>query len=52
MVRRPSSAIASVAAGDAVLSAPVTRRLLDQIAHALPAPVPATDFDGLTEREH
>jgi DNA-binding NarL/FixJ family response regulator len=41
-----------VAAGDAVLSAPVTRRLLDQIAHRLPAPVPTNDFDRLTEREH
>jgi DNA-binding NarL/FixJ family response regulator len=46
------AAVKAVAAGDAVLSAPVTRRLLDQIAHRLPAPVPATDFDGLTEREH
>jgi DNA-binding NarL/FixJ family response regulator len=46
------AAVRAVAAGDAVLSAPVTRRLLDQIAHRLPAPVPTTDFDGLTEREH
>jgi DNA-binding NarL/FixJ family response regulator len=33
------AAVRAVAAGDAVLSAPVTRRLLDQIAHRLPAPV-------------
>ena len=45
-------AVQAVAAGDAVLSAPVTRRLLDQVAHRLPAAVPTTDFDGLTEREH
>jgi DNA-binding NarL/FixJ family response regulator len=44
-------AVRAVAAGDAVLSAPVTRRLLDQIAHRLPAPVPQS-HDGLTEREH
>ena len=45
------SAVRAVAAGDAVLSAPVTRRLLDQVAHRLPAPV--TDVPaGLTEREH
>ena len=45
------SAVRAVAAGDAVLSAPVTRRLLDQVAHRLPAPVTAVP-DGLTEREH
>ena len=47
-------AVRAVAAGDAVLSAPVTRRLLDQIAHRLPAPVPRTDgvLASLTEREH
>ena len=45
------AAVRAVAAGDAVLSAPVTRRLLDQIAHRLPAAVPKADFDGLTERE-
>jgi DNA-binding NarL/FixJ family response regulator len=45
------SAVRAVAAGDAVLSAPVTRRLLDQVAHRLPAPV-AQVPDGLTEREH
>ena len=44
-------AVRAVAAGDAVLSAPVTRRLLDQIAHRLPAAVPQAP-DGLTEREH
>jgi DNA-binding NarL/FixJ family response regulator len=44
-------AVRAVAAGDAVLSAPVTRRLLDQVAHRLPAPVPHASFDGLTERE-
>jgi DNA-binding NarL/FixJ family response regulator len=47
------AAVRAVAAGDAVLSAPVTRRLLDQIAHRLPAPVTR---DGgalaeLTDRE-
>jgi DNA-binding NarL/FixJ family response regulator len=47
-----TAAVRAVAAGDAVLSAPVTRRLIDQIAHRLPAPVPTTDFDGLIEREH
>ena len=41
----------AVAAGDAVLSAPVTRRLLDQVAHRLPAPITPVP-DGLTEREH
>jgi DNA-binding NarL/FixJ family response regulator len=45
------SAVRAVAAGDAVLSAPVTRRLLDQVAHRLPAPVTQVP-DGLTEREH
>ncbi len=45
-------AVKAVAAGDAVLSAAVTRRLLDQVAHRLPAPVPPTDgLDTLTERE-
>ena len=33
-------AVRAVAAGDAVLSPPVTRRLLDQVARRLPAPVP------------
>jgi DNA-binding NarL/FixJ family response regulator len=48
------AAVRAVAAGDAVLSAAVTRRLLDQVARRLPAPVsrqPA-DLDLLTEREH
>jgi DNA-binding NarL/FixJ family response regulator len=48
------AAVRAVAAGDAVLSAAVTRQLLDQIARRLPAPVsrrPA-DLDLLTEREH
>ena len=44
-------AVRAVAAGDAVLSAPVTRRLLDQVAHRLPAPVTQVP-DDLTEREH
>jgi DNA-binding NarL/FixJ family response regulator len=44
-------AVRAVAAGDAVLSAPVTRRLLDQVAHRLPAAVTRIP-DGLTEREH
>jgi hypothetical protein len=46
--------VRAVAAGDAVLSAAVTRQLLDQVARRLPAPVsrrPA-DLDLLTEREH
>jgi DNA-binding NarL/FixJ family response regulator len=46
-------AVKAVAAGDAVLSTQVTRRLLDQVAHRLPAPV---ERDGgalasLTDRE-
>ena len=47
-------AVQAVAAGDAVLSAGVTRRLLDQVAHRLPTPVSrAPDaLAGLTEREH
>jgi DNA-binding NarL/FixJ family response regulator len=48
------AAVRAVAAGDAVLSAPVTRQLLDQVARRLPAPVsrrPA-ELDLLTEREH
>jgi DNA-binding NarL/FixJ family response regulator len=48
------AAVRAVAAGDAVLSAAVTRQLLDQVARRLPAPVsrqPA-DRDLLTEREH
>jgi DNA-binding NarL/FixJ family response regulator len=48
------AAVRAVAAGDAVLSAAVTRQLLDQVARRLPAPVPRhpTDLDLLTEREH
>ncbi len=47
------AAVRAVAAGDAVLSAPVTRRLLDQIAHRLPASVKSEDsaLTELTERE-
>jgi ATPase subunit of ABC transporter with duplicated ATPase domains len=53
---RPQELVAAVkalAAGDAVLSAPVTRRLLDQVAHRLPAPVERDDgkLAALTERE-
>ena len=48
------AAVLAVADGDAVLSPPVTRRLLDQVARRLPA---AVDRDRsrlaeLTEREH
>jgi DNA-binding NarL/FixJ family response regulator len=48
------SAVRAVAAGDAVLSAGVTRQLLDQVARRLPAPVsvPPDERDDLTEREH
>jgi DNA-binding NarL/FixJ family response regulator len=46
------AAVKAVAAGDAVLSAPVTRRLLDQIAHRLPAPVQGDGaLADLTDRE-
>jgi DNA-binding NarL/FixJ family response regulator len=47
-------AVQAVAAGDAVLSAGVTRRLLDQVAHRLPAAVSrAPDaLSSLTDREH
>jgi DNA-binding NarL/FixJ family response regulator len=45
------AAVRSVAAGDAVLSPAVTRRLLDQVGRRLPAPVPAEGLDQLTERE-
>jgi DNA-binding NarL/FixJ family response regulator len=47
------AAVRAVAAGDAVLSATVTRQLLDQVARRLPAPVsqrPA-ELDLLTDRE-
>jgi len=48
------AAVRAVAAGDAVLSATVTRQLLDQVARRLPAPVSRRDdeLDQLTEREH
>jgi DNA-binding NarL/FixJ family response regulator len=48
------AAVRAVAAGDAVLSTTVTRRLLDQVAHRLPAPVSRDQavFADLTEREH
>ncbi len=47
------SAVRAVANGDAVLSATVTRRLLDQVARRLPAPVSQhpDELDSLTERE-
>jgi DNA-binding NarL/FixJ family response regulator len=47
-------AVQAVAAGDAVLSAGVTRRLLDQVAHRLPTPVSRSPdaLAALTEREH
>jgi DNA-binding NarL/FixJ family response regulator len=41
-------AVRAVAAGEAQLSPAVTRRLLDQVAHRLPAPVSVAD-DGLEE---
>src|SRR3954449_12452874 len=46
-------AVRAVAAGDAVLSPSVTRRLLDQVGRRLPAAVARTpaDLEGLTERE-
>jgi DNA-binding NarL/FixJ family response regulator len=45
-------AVKAVAAGDAVLSTAVTRSLLDQIAHRLPAPVKGDGaLSELTERE-
>ena len=47
------AAVRAVAAGDAVLSAAVTRQLLDQVARRLPAPVSRRpdELDLLTERE-
>jgi DNA-binding NarL/FixJ family response regulator len=46
-------AVRVVAAGDALLSPAVTRRLLDQVARQLPAPrvAPGTRLDDLSERE-
>jgi DNA-binding NarL/FixJ family response regulator len=48
------AAVRAVAAGDAVLSAAVTRQLLNQVARRLPAPVSGgpDELDQLTEREH
>jgi DNA-binding NarL/FixJ family response regulator len=47
------AAVRAVAAGDAVLSASVTRQLLDQVARRLPAAVSRqqTKLDSLTQRE-
>jgi DNA-binding NarL/FixJ family response regulator len=47
------AAVRAVAAGDAVLSATVTRQLLDQVGRRLPAAVSRvpSDLAGLTERE-
>jgi DNA-binding NarL/FixJ family response regulator len=47
------AAVRAVAAGDAVLSATVTRQLLDQVGRRLPAAVSRVpeDLTGLTERE-
>src|SRR3981081_3361653 len=48
------AAVRAVAAGDAVLSAAVTRQLLDQVAKRLPAPVSrqAADLRLLTHHDH
>jgi DNA-binding NarL/FixJ family response regulator len=47
------AAVRAVAAGDAVLSAPITRQLLNQVANRLPAAVSPSpvDLESLTERE-
>jgi DNA-binding NarL/FixJ family response regulator len=45
------AAVKAVAAGDAVLSPQVTRRLLDRVAHRLPAPTPTDGVAALTDRE-
>jgi DNA-binding NarL/FixJ family response regulator len=47
------AAVRAVAAGDAVLSAPITRQLLDQVARRLPAAVSQSParLESLTERE-
>jgi DNA-binding NarL/FixJ family response regulator len=47
------AAVRAVAAGDAVLSAPITRQLLDQVARRLPAAVSQSSaaLEMLTERE-
>jgi DNA-binding NarL/FixJ family response regulator len=51
--REVLAAVRAVAAGDAVLSAAVTRQLLDQVARRLPAAVSSNprELDALTERE-
>jgi DNA-binding NarL/FixJ family response regulator len=45
------AAVKAVAAGDAVLSPQVTRRLLDRVAHRLPTPMPTDGVAALTDRE-
>jgi DNA-binding NarL/FixJ family response regulator len=45
------AAVRAVAAGDAVLSPAVTRRLLDRVARRLPPATPDGDVTALTERE-
>jgi DNA-binding NarL/FixJ family response regulator len=40
-----------VAAGDALLSPSVTRRVIEQFAQTVPRPAPPADLDRLTERE-
>lgn len=52
-VHELAEAVRSVAAGDAVVSPRITRRILDLHAHHLPAPLPPTDQPGagLTTRE-
>jgi DNA-binding NarL/FixJ family response regulator len=47
------AAVRAVAAGDAVLSAPITRQLLDQVARRLPAAVSQSSgaIETLTDRE-
>ncbi len=45
------AAVKAVAAGDAVLAPAVTRRLLDQVAHRLPAAVAPDRLSSLTDRE-
>jgi DNA-binding NarL/FixJ family response regulator len=45
------AAVKAVANGDAVLSPPVTRQLLDRVAHRLPSPTPTDGVAALTDRE-
>jgi DNA-binding NarL/FixJ family response regulator len=45
------AAIRTVAAGDALLSPSVTRRVISQFTH-IPRPTPAPELDELTGREH